>query len=149
MRSVADLLKGLTVNEAQAELLMQARRPAKPLLKLLRSAVANAKNNQKLNPEKLVIASVRVDNGSMIKRYLPRARGSATPIQKKMSHVTIVLREAETARPERYHIAPKVSRKKEEKEAKRAPKKESVEAKTEEKAGGKKFFRRLFNRKAA
>ena len=46
-RSVANLIKGLSVNEAEAQLLVERRRPAKPLLKLLRSAVANAKNNQK------------------------------------------------------------------------------------------------------
>ena len=91
VRSVGDLINGLTVNEAEAQLLVQRRRPAKSLLKLLRSAVADAKNNKKLNPDHLFIASIRVDQGPMLKRSLPRARGSASPIQKKMSHVTLVL----------------------------------------------------------
>jgi large subunit ribosomal protein L22 len=91
VRSVGDLIKGLSVNEAEAQLLAQTRRPSKPLIKLLRSAVANAKNNKQVNPEHLYVISVRVDGGPMLKRMLPRARGSASPIQKKMSHVTIVL----------------------------------------------------------
>lgn len=91
VRSVADLIKGLTVNEAEAQLLVQRRRPAKPLLKLLRSAVANAKNNKRLDPNHLFIASIRVDQGPMLKRSLPRARGSASPIHKVMCHVTLIL----------------------------------------------------------
>lgn len=91
VRSVGDLIKGLSVNEAEAQLLVQRRRPAKALLKLLRSAVADAKNNKHLNPDHLFIVSIRVDQGPMLKRSLPRARGSASPIHKTMSHVTLVL----------------------------------------------------------
>jgi large subunit ribosomal protein L22 len=91
VRSVGDLIKGLPVNEAEAQLLVQTRRPSKPLLKLLRSAVANAKNNKVHDTQHLFVSSVRVDSGPMLKRMLPRARGSASPIQKKMSHVTLVL----------------------------------------------------------
>jgi len=90
VRSVADLVRGMSVNEAEAQLLMVRRRPAKPLLKLLRSAIANAKNKQ-INADHLFISEIRVDQGPMLKRILPRARGSASPIQKKMSHVTLVL----------------------------------------------------------
>jgi len=99
VRSVADLIEGLPVNEAEAQLMVQRRRPAKVLLKLLRSAVANAKNNRQLNIGNLYIESLRVDQGPMLKRYLPRARGIATPIQKKMSHVTLVLAEKEGLTP--------------------------------------------------
>lgn len=90
VRSVADLIRGMSVNEAEAQLLMVRRRPSQPLLKLLRSAVANAKNKQ-INPDHLFISEIRVDQGPMLKRIMPRARGSASPIQKKMSHVTLVL----------------------------------------------------------
>ena len=107
VRSVGDLIKGLTVNEAEAQLLVQRRRPAKPLLKLLRSAVANAKNNKRLNPDHLFIASIRVDQGPMLKRSLPRARGSASPIQKKMSHVTLVLGVNENLKPRFKIVVPK------------------------------------------
>src|SRR5271157_1596534 len=81
VRSVADLIRGLSVNEAEAQLLVQRRRPAGALLKLLRSAVANVKNNDKqANIEHLFISEIRVDQGPMLKRFLPRARGSASPI---------------------------------------------------------------------
>jgi large subunit ribosomal protein L22 len=90
VRSVADLIRGMSVNDAEAQLLMVRRRPAGPLLKLLRSAIANAKNKQ-MNADHLFIAEVRVDQGPMLKRVMPRARGSASAIQKKMSHVTLVL----------------------------------------------------------
>ena len=91
VRSVCDLVKGLSVNDAEAQLMAQRRRPAKAILKLLRSAVANAKTNQRMDPEHLYISDLRVDQGPMLKRMLPRARGSASPIHKKMSNVTIVL----------------------------------------------------------
>jgi len=106
VRSVADLIRGLPVNDAEAQLLVQARRPAKPLLKLLRSAVANAKNN-KQNADHLFISEIRVDGGPMLKRYLPRARGSASPIQKKMSHVSITLGVNEKLAPKYKIVVPK------------------------------------------
>lgn len=91
VRSVGDLVKGMSVNDAEAQLMVQRRRPAQALLKLLRSAVAGAKNNKKWNPDHLFIVSIRVDQGPMLKRFLPRARGSASPIQKKMSNVILTL----------------------------------------------------------
>src|SRR5271167_1775103 len=97
-RSVADLVKGLSVNDAEAQLMVQSRRPAKALLKLLRSAVSNAKNKN-LNVDHLFVESFRVDGGPMLKRMLPRARGSASPIQKKMSNVTLTLGINEALKP--------------------------------------------------
>src|ERR1700734_1563666 len=105
-RSVADLIRGLPVDQAEAQLLVQRRRPAKALLKLLRSAVANAKNN-KLNADHLFVSEIRVDGGPMLKRSLPRARGSASPIQKKMSHVTITLGLDEKLAPKYKIVVPK------------------------------------------
>ena len=106
VRSVGDLIKGLPVNEAESQLLVQTRRPSQTLLKLLRSAVANAKNNKQVDPQHLFVASVRVDGGPMLKRMLARARGSASPIQKKMSHVTIMLGVNEKLKS-RFTIVPK------------------------------------------
>jgi large subunit ribosomal protein L22 len=106
VRSVGDLIKGLPVNEAEAQLLVQTRRPSQTLLKLLRSAVANAKNNKQVDPQHLFVQSVRVDGGPMLKRMLPRARGSASPIQKKMSHVTLILGENDQLKS-RFTIVPK------------------------------------------
>lgn len=92
VRLLATLLKGLTVVNAQAQLMHAPQRSAPALLKLLRSAMANAKT-QGVDPEKLVITHIVVDSGPMMKRFLPRARGMATPLQKKMSHVTLELTE--------------------------------------------------------
>src|SRR3989338_10212312 len=93
VRLIANALKGLAVNEAEAQLLFRPQRPAKPILDLLRSAVASAKYNHKLNPDKLMVSGIKVDQGPMIKRFLPRAMGRATPLQKKMSHVSLILEE--------------------------------------------------------
>ena len=90
VRLVASVLRGMQVRRAEGELMFRRNRAAEALLKLLRSAIANAKN-LKLNEETLVVSEIRVDQGPMLKRFLPRAMGRATPIQKKMSHITIVL----------------------------------------------------------
>lgn len=92
VRFVADLIKGKHIVEAEAQLLYCRRRAAKPILKLLHSAINNALN-KKLNKDTLYISSITVDQGPMLKRWLPRAMGRATPIQKKMSHITLVLAE--------------------------------------------------------
>ena len=106
VRLIASILKKLPVQEAEAQLLLRPQRAAKPLLKLLRGAVANAKNNQKLNPDQLFIKDIRVDQGPMLKRSLPRAMGRATPLEKKMSHVTIILEENPQALKPRFTITP-------------------------------------------
>ena len=151
VRSVTDLIRGLSVNEAEAQLLVQRRRPAKPLLKLLRSAVANAKTNQKLDVNHLYISAIKVDGGPMLKRMLPRARGSASPIQKKMSHVTITLGVNANLAP-KYKIAvQKKSKASSEEAVKPAREKEKKTEKPEkekvEKKGQSGFLKRTFNRK--
>src|SRR3989338_2730142 len=104
VRLIANALKGLSVNEAEAQLLFRPQRSAKPLLDLLRSAAANAKYNYKLNPDKLMIGSIKVDQGPMIKRSMPRAMGRATPIQKKMSHISLILEERPQVKTPRFNI---------------------------------------------
>jgi hypothetical protein len=118
---------------------------AKPLLKLIRSAISNAKNN-KLNPDRLVISSIVVNPGPVLKRFLPRAQGRATPILKRMSHVRLVLQESDQQLTNRFVINPPVKKKAPKKEMKK-PKIEAVkkEIATKEKVG---FFRRLFSRKS-
>ncbi len=115
-RFVADTIRGLSVNEAESQLLLSPRRPAHALLKLLRSAAANAHNNFKIEPEKLFVKEIRVDQGPKTGRWTPRARGSASLIERKTSHVTIILGAAAAMKPNRYTILPK-------------PKKESTEDK--------------------
>ena len=144
VRLISDTLKGMPVKEAEAQLILRVQRSAKPLLKLLRSAIANARN-QKMDASRLFVSSIRVDQGPMLKRFLPRAQGRATPIHKKMSHVTLILSEAETRPVERFIINLPVKQKKTKKEKVR-PK---VEAdKSEKKVERPGFFKRLFRRKS-
>lgn len=91
VRLVANLVKGLSVDEAENQLKFLAKRSAGQILKLLKSAVANAAHNFNLDKNNLYIKKIAVDGGPMSKRWLPRAMGRATPIQKKTSHITLIL----------------------------------------------------------
>lgn len=93
VRLVAELLKGKSAEEAGALLNFTVKRAAGPILKLLQSAIANAKNNFQLDPNNLYISKITVDEGPKMKRWMPRARGSASTIEKKTSHVYLVLDE--------------------------------------------------------
>ncbi len=92
-RLVADLIRGKNVSEAESILRFTPRRSAAPLLKLLQSARANAVNNHDMFEDSLVVSSIMVDEGPVIKRFLPRARGRADLLRKRTSHVTIILEE--------------------------------------------------------
>ena len=92
MRLVADAVKGKTVREARILLSLMPKAATRPLLKLLESAAANAKENQKAtDTDALRIADFRVDGGVVLKRSMPRAHGSAYQILKRTSKVTLVL----------------------------------------------------------
>ena len=149
VRSVADLVRGLSVNEAEAQLMLVRNRAAVPLRKLLRSAVQNLRNNKKLDAANFYIETITVDVGPMLKRSLPRARGMATPIQKKMSHVTMILGENQNLKSPRFKIEIKKKEKLPKKEAREKPAKEKMMP--SQKPGERKkpgFFRKIFNRKA-
>lgn len=91
MRLVADVIRGRDVTRAVGLLTVTNKKAARALLKLLRSAIANAKNNFALDTELLRVRSITVDGGPMLKRWLPRAHGRATPIRERTSHVTLTL----------------------------------------------------------
>lgn len=93
VRAMTRLIAGLAAGDAEAQLAFRKERAAKPVLKLLKSAVANARVKG-LDPDLLVIKAATTDKGIRLKRYLPRARGMATPIHKDFSNVTIVLGES-------------------------------------------------------
>ncbi len=93
VRLVADLVRGCNVIEAENILKFTNKRPAKSVLKLLRSAIANAENNFNLKKENLYISEIKVDGGPIMKRFRPRARGAVFPIHKKTSHVSVELKE--------------------------------------------------------
>jgi len=92
VRLVADVVRGRAVESALAQLRFFDKRAADPILKLLKSALANAKNNFS-KTEGLYIKTIVVDQGPTYERFRPRARGTAGPIHKKTSHVTIILDE--------------------------------------------------------
>jgi large subunit ribosomal protein L22 len=90
-RMIVDMVRGKKISEAETLLKFALRRPKDPILKLLRSAVANAKHNFNLEKEKLFVKEIRVDSGPILKRYMPRARGMASMIRKRTSHISVVL----------------------------------------------------------
>lgn len=96
-RLIADLIRGLDVKEAENQLIFLRKAAARPVLKLLKSAIANALNNFKLKEENLYIKSITVDSGPTLKRWQPRAFGRATPIRKRSAHISIVLAEKKGA----------------------------------------------------
>lgn len=148
MRFITELIKGMPVDRAEAQLLFNKRRPSDALLILLRSAKANAKNKN-MNTEKLFIKRIIVDQGTVLKRFLPRAMGRATPLNKRSSHVTLELAERETIQ-RRFSIVPPPKKTKADKE-KKAPKvKPALQGEKQQPKPEKKpsFLKRLFRRKS-
>lgn len=159
VRLFAGLIKGMTVNDAEAELSLKPNRAALPLLKLIRSAVSSLKEkNKNINSDAVLIKNIFVNEGPKLKRYLPRARGSASPIQKKSSHITLILSENEDKNfKAKFNIVKKKKEKKEEKSAKRPELKKEISKKkpekeiekTDRKEGNEKgFFKKMFRRKS-
>lgn len=95
VRLVADLVRGKSVEEAQTILDFSIKRAATPLGKLLKSAIANAKSTSGLEGSNLYISKITVDEGPKLKRWRARSRGQAFEIQKKTSHINLVLSEIE------------------------------------------------------
>ncbi len=95
VKIVADLIRGKNVDEAMAILEFTPKAGAEVLIKLLKSAIANAENNNMMNHSKLYIAEIYSNQGPTLKRIRPAAKGSAVRIRKRTSHTTIVLKEKE------------------------------------------------------
>lgn len=94
VRLAADLIRGKRVEEALTILAFTEKRAARNLEKVLHSAVANASETKKVKDvDNMVVSRILVDPGPVWKRYMPRARGRATPIKKRTSHITLVLSE--------------------------------------------------------
>lgn len=94
VREVARQIQGLPATQALDLLRYIPRKSARLVAKTLASAIANAENNHNLSVKTLVVASATVDQGFVIKRFMPAARGSAHPIHKGTSHIKIVLAES-------------------------------------------------------
>jgi large subunit ribosomal protein L22 len=96
VRLVADLVRGTRAVHALATLSHLPKRAAEPMAKLIRSAVASARAKG-IAENELVISRIEVGQGVVFKRFMPRARGKASPIRKKTSHITLEL----SARPKK------------------------------------------------
>ncbi|WP_165044674.1 MULTISPECIES: 50S ribosomal protein L22 [unclassified Adlercreutzia] len=96
-RIVVDLIRGKSVPAAQDILAFTDRAIAETVLKTLNSAVANAENLHHVRPDSLIVKTAFVDEGPTMKRIRPRAKGSASRIRKRTSHITIVVGTREEA----------------------------------------------------
>ena len=95
VKVVCDLIRGKSAAEANAIMMNTPKAASEILVKLLKSAVANAENNHNMDPEKLYVAEVSVSPGPVLKRIRPRSHGRAFRILKRTSHITLVLKEKE------------------------------------------------------
>ena len=93
LRLMLNLIKGRQVDVAIQVLRFAPKKSAAITLKLLQSAISNAKENHKLDVDKLWVVGGEVSMGRTMKRYMPRAQGRATPIRKRSSHITVVVGE--------------------------------------------------------
>ncbi len=91
VKIVIDLIRGKQVDQALAILMYTPKAAAPVVEKLLNSAVANAENNLELPRDELYVAEVFANPGPTLKRYVARSRGSASPMLKRSSHITVVL----------------------------------------------------------
>lgn len=117
VRLVADTIRGKSIKDAQTVLSFMPKRAATPILKLLNSAVANAKETGEVL-ETLVVTEVSVQKGTVAHRWMPKWRGMAHPIKKRSSHVKIVLGESTKSSKKKKEVI----------ESKPKPKKETEKA---------------------
>ncbi len=137
VRLVTDSIKGKKVAEAILTLDSLPKRASLPVKKLLNSAVSNAQNeNSLIKIEDLFIENITVDEGVVLKRIIPRARGRASRINKRTSHVKITLKEEKPTEEKSVEVIKETKSTEEKKEVKKEIKTE--EKKTKEKAGTKK-----------
>jgi large subunit ribosomal protein L22 len=136
VRLVVDLVRGKNAVAATHLLRFTNKKAARPVMKLIKSAIANAENNNSLKADNLFVKEIMVEEGVTLKRFMPRAYGRASAIRKRSSHVRVVLSEIQATEA-------KASEKKEEtveepKTEKKATKKTTGKKATGEKKAAKK-----------
>jgi large subunit ribosomal protein L22 len=146
VRLVVDMVRGKKTDRAQNILKFAKQQSAENVLKLLNSAIANAKNNLQLDPDNLYISKITVDGGPVLKRWMARAKGQTYDIKKRTSNVTVILGEivegkkikkSETAQEKKEEA------KTEKKQQKQTAAKEKLDIKKPKVEMGKqRFFRR-------
>ena len=99
VRRVVDVVRGMDVNEALAVLKFAPQAASDPVYKVVASAAANAENTESLRADDLFISQAFVDEGVTLRRIRPRAKGSASRIYKRASHITVVVEPVEKPAP--------------------------------------------------
>src|SRR3989440_10911866 len=100
-RRVINLVRGMSAKEALTVLQFAPQAASEPVYRVLASAIANAENNERLDPDALLVAEAFVDEGPTLKRFRPRAQGRAYRIRKRTCHITIVVESVASAAPAR------------------------------------------------
>lgn len=129
MRLLADMVRGMYVDQALVQLQFAPQKGAVMLARAIKSAAANAVNNFSLKADDLYIKALTCDMGTVMKRYFPRARGSAFVIRRKMSHVNVEL--AEKKRGGKAASRLELFKKKQQQQSASVDKKEATEKKPE------------------
>ena len=93
VRAVSNLIKGKNALDAISQLEAMIKRPSSPVIKLLKSAIANAENTYNMVKDNLYVKSIKVDEGVKLKRFKPKGFGRVSPIEKKTSHIKVILAE--------------------------------------------------------
>jgi large subunit ribosomal protein L22 len=130
-RRVVDLVRGLGVDDALATLKFAPQAAAATVYKVVDSAAANAEGTEHLSRADLVVAKVLVDEGPTLKRHRPRAQGRATRIDKRTSHITVVVAPRVEDEPVEKNPAPAKKSAKKADTAKKAPAKKAAADKAE------------------
>ena len=107
VRRVVDLIRGMEASEALSVLQFVPQAASEPVAKVLASAIANAENNERLDPDALLVSEAFVDEGPTLKRFRPRAQGRAYRIRKRTCHITIAVEAVQVARPAKKAAAAK------------------------------------------
>jgi len=105
-RRVVDLVRGMPAKEALTVLKFAPQAASEQVYKVLASAVANAENNERLDPDSLLVRAAFVDEGPTLKRFRPRAQGRAYRIRKRTCHITIEVESVVAAGQRRGQAAP-------------------------------------------
>ncbi|WP_306215834.1 50S ribosomal protein L22 [Actinoplanes sp. RD1] len=108
-RRVINLVRGLPAKEALTVLQFAPQAASEQVYKVLASAIANAENNERLDPDALLVAEAFVDEGPTLKRFRPRAQGRAYRIRKRTCHITIAVEAVQVAAPARKAAAKKAA----------------------------------------
>src|SRR5262247_3454159 len=104
-RRVVNLVRGLPAKEALTVLQFAPQAASEPVYKVLASAIANAENNERLDPDSLLVSEAYVDEGPTLKRFRPRAQGRAYRIRKRTCHITIAVESVVATTPSRRATA--------------------------------------------